>query len=131
MPHVPLYELDQVVQYQTDLSPIVPIITQFNIETGTCPSCRQRWQGPHPEQTSDALSAAGNTLGRVVLTLAAEMNHHLGVSYQRVCDFLQTYRHLKVCAAAFISAEERLAGPGQAYLRRATGRIVPKPRRFG
>src|SRR5262249_2930557 len=71
--HVPLYELDQVVQYQTDLPPIVPIITQFNIDTGTCPSCRQRWQGRHPEQTSDARGAAGNTLGPVVLTMAAEM----------------------------------------------------------
>jgi len=85
---VPLYELDQVVQYQTDLPPIVPIITQFNIDTGTCPSCRQRWQGRHPEQTSDARGAAGNTLGPVVLTMAAELKHRLGVSYRRICDFL-------------------------------------------
>src|SRR6516165_5523465 len=92
---VPLYELDQVVQYQTDLPPIVPIITQFNIETGTCPSCRQRWQGRHPEQTSDAL--------------AAEMKHRLGVSYHKICDFLQTYCQLKICPAAFIRAEQRLA----------------------
>ena len=38
---VHLYDQDQVVQYQTDLPPIVPIITQFNIETGYCPCCRQ------------------------------------------------------------------------------------------
>src|SRR5262245_50639138 len=67
--------------------PIVPIITQFNIDTGTCPSCRQRWQGRHPEQTSDALGAAGNTLGPVVLTLAAEMKHRLGVSYRQNLRF--------------------------------------------
>jgi transposase len=91
------------------LPPIVPIITQFNIETGTCPSCRQRWQGRHPEQTSDAIGAAGNTLGPVVLTMAAEMKHRLGVSYRRICDFLQTYCQLKVCPAAFIRAEQRLA----------------------
>lgn len=107
--HVPLYELDQVVQYQTDLPPVVPIVTQFNIETGTCPSCRQRWQGRHPEQTSDAIGAAGNTLGPVVLTMAAEMKHRLGVSYRKICDFLQTYCQLKVCPAAFIRAEQRLA----------------------
>jgi transposase len=70
-----------VVQYQTDLPPIVPIVTQFNIETDYCPCCRQSWQGRHPEQTSDALGAAGNTLGPVALTLAAEMKHRLGVSY--------------------------------------------------
>jgi hypothetical protein len=81
MCHVELFDQGQVTQYQTDLPPIVPIITQFNIETGTCPCCRQYWQGRHPEQTSDAIGAAGNTLGPVVLTMAAELKHRLGVSY--------------------------------------------------
>lgn len=104
-----LDEQGQVVQYQTDLPPIVPIITKFNIETGWCPCCRQHWQGRHPEQTSDAKGAAGNTLGPVVLTLAAEMKHRLGVSYRKICDFLQTYCNLKACPAAFVHAEKRLA----------------------
>ncbi len=105
----PLYDEGQVVQYQTDLPPIVPIITQFNIATGYCSCCRQYWQGRHPDQTSDAIGATGNTLGPVVLTMAAEMKHRLGVSYRKICDFLQTYCHLKVCPAAFIRAEQRLA----------------------
>jgi transposase len=109
MCQVPLYDQGVVVQYQTDLPPIVPIITQFNIETGTCPCCRQYWQGRHPQQTSDAIGAAGNTLGPVVLTMAAEMKHRLGVSYRKICDFLETYCHLKACPAAFIRAEQRLA----------------------
>jgi transposase len=104
-----LFDQSQVVQYQTDLPPIVPIITQFNIETGYCPCCRQYWQGRHPDQTSDAVGATGNTLGPVVLTMAAEMKHRLGVSYRKICDFLQTYCHLTVCPAAFIRAEQRLA----------------------
>jgi transposase len=104
-----LYDQDQVVQYQTDLPPIVPIVTQFNIETGYCPCCRQYWQGRHPDQTSDAIGATGNTLGPVVLTMAAEMKHRLGVSYRKICDFLLTYCQLKVCPAAFIRAEQRLA----------------------
>jgi transposase len=109
MCQAPLYDQGQVVQYQTDLPPIVPIITQFNIETGYCSCCRQYWQGRHPEQTSDAIGVAGNTLGPVVLTMAAEMKHRLGVSYRKICDFLLTYGHLKVCPAAFIRAEQRLA----------------------
>ena len=80
--HVPLCDPAVVVQYQTDLPPIVPIVTQFNIETGYCPCCRQHWQGRHPEQTSDAIGAAGNTLGPVVLTMVAAMKHRLGVSYR-------------------------------------------------
>jgi transposase len=104
----PLYDQGQVVQYQTDLPPIVPIVTQFNIETGYCSCCRQYWQGRHPDQTSDAIGATGNTLGPVVLTMAAELKHRLGVSYRKICDFLLTYCQLKVCPAAFIRAEQRL-----------------------
>lgn len=106
---VDLYDHREVVQYQTDLPPIVPVVTQFNIETATCPCCRQRWQGRHPDQTSDAVGASGNTLGPVVLTMAAEMKHRLGVSYGKICDFLQTYCQFKACPAAFIRAEQRLA----------------------
>jgi len=109
MCQAPLYDQGRVVQYQTDLPPIVPIITQFNIESGYCSCCRQYWQGRHPDQTSDAIGVAGNTLGPVVLTMAAEMKHRLGVSYRKICDFLHTYCQLKVCPAAFIRAEQRLA----------------------
>jgi hypothetical protein len=55
------------------LPPIVPLITPCNIATCTCSSFRQRWQGRHPEPTSDALGAAGNTLGPVVLTRLREV----------------------------------------------------------
>jgi len=41
--------------------------------------------------------------------MAAEMKHRLGVSYRKICDFLHTYCQLKVCPAAFIRAEQRLA----------------------
>src|SRR5262249_44462354 len=106
---VPLCDPTVAVQYQTDLLPIVPLVTQFNIETGYCPGCRQRWQGRHPEQTSDALGTAGNTFGLVVLTLAAEIKHRLSVSYRKLCDFLATYRDLHVAPPTFVRAEQRLA----------------------
>src|SRR5262245_51130088 len=93
--HVPLCDPAVVVQYQTDLPAIVPIVTQFNIETGYCLCCRQHWQGRHPEQTSDALGAAGNTLGPVVLTMAAELKQRLGVAYRKICDFFSTYCDLE------------------------------------
>jgi transposase len=106
---VALVDPGQAVQYQTDLPPIVPIVTQFNIETGFCPCCRRRVQGRHPEQTSDAIGAAGNTLGPVVLTMAAELKHRLGVPYRKISDFLETYADLRVCPSAFIRADQRLA----------------------
>ena len=37
------------------------------------------------------------------------MKHRFGVSYRKICDFLLTYCHLKVCPAAFIRAKQRRA----------------------
>lgn len=107
--HTPLYDLNTVVQYQTDLPPITPIVTQFNMQAGRCPCCREMRQGRHPEQISNAIGSAGNTLGPVVLTLAAELKHRLGVPYRKICDFFSTYCDLHVCPATFVRAEQRLA----------------------
>jgi transposase len=107
--HVELVDPKIHVQYQTDLPPIVPLVTQFNIESGWCPCCQRRWQGRHPEQTSNATGAAGNTLGPGVLTMAAELKHRLGVPYRKICDFLKTYCGLYAAPATFVRAEQRLA----------------------
>lgn len=105
----PLLNSKVIVQYQTDLPPITPIVTQFNIESGFCPCCRQARQGRHPEQTSNATGAAGHTIGPVVLTMAAELKHRLGVPYRKICDFFTTYCDLTICPATFVRAEQRLA----------------------
>jgi transposase len=106
--HGPLVDPGVVIQYQTDLPPIVPIVTQFNIETGYCPYCRLHCQGRHVEQTSNAIGAAGNTIGPVLLTMAAELKHRLGVPYRKICDFFTTYCDVSICPATFVRAEQRL-----------------------
>jgi transposase len=105
----PLYDRSTVTQFQTDLPPIVPIVTQFNIQTGYCTCCHQYRQGRHPEQTSDAIGSAGNTIGPVVLTMAAELKHRLGVPYRKICDFFTTYCDLNIAPATLVRAEQRLA----------------------
>jgi transposase len=105
----PLLELDQTTQFQTDLPPIVPLVTKFVIETGYCPCCQRRVHGRHPEQTSNATGAAGNTIGPVTLTMAAELKHRLGVPYRKICDFFKNYCNLKICPATLVRAEQRLA----------------------
>jgi transposase len=104
----PLYNCATVTQLQTDLPPIVPIVTQFNIHTGYCTCCHAYCQGRHPEQTSDAIGAAGNTFGPVILTMGAELKHRLGVPYRKICDFFTTYCDLSICPATFVRAEQRL-----------------------
>jgi transposase len=105
----PLYDHGQAVQYQTDLPPIVPRITPFNMATGYGSCCRPYGPGRHPEQIADALGAAGTTRGPVVRTMAAESKHRPGVSYRTSGDFLQTYGHRHVGPGAFIRAEQRRA----------------------
>jgi transposase len=104
----PLSDGSTVTQFQTDLPPIVPIVTQFNIHTGYCTCCHRYCQGRHPEQTSDAIGVAGNTIGPVILTMAAELKHRLGVPYRKICDFFTTYCDLEICPATFVRAEQRL-----------------------
>jgi transposase len=106
---VPLENKTVHPQYQTDLPPLTPIVTQFNLHAGTCPCCGKYRQGRHPEQTSDAIGAAANQLGPVVLTMAAEMKHRLGVPYRKICDFFETYIDLSICPGALCRADQRLA----------------------
>ena len=106
--HAPLYDCGTVSQFQTDLPPIVPIVTQFNLQTGYCTCCHQYRQARHPEQTSDAIGAAGNTFGPVILSMAAELKHRLGVPYRKICDFFATYCDLAICPATLVRAEQRL-----------------------
>jgi transposase len=104
----PLYDRGVVTQVQTDLPPVVPLVTQFNIQTGYCTCCHGYFQGRHPEQISDAIGVAGNTFGPVILTMAAELKHRLGVPYRKICDFFATYYDLAICPATFVRAEQRL-----------------------
>jgi transposase len=106
---VPLVDKTVHTQYQTDLPPITPIVTQFNVHAGLCPCCDKYHQAHHPEQISDAIGAARNQIGPVILTMAAELKHRLGVPYRKICDFFKTYVDISICPATLCRAEQRLA----------------------
>jgi len=64
--HVPLCDPAVVVQYQTDLPPIVPPSSRSSTSRpASALAAANTGRGRHPEQISDALGAAGNTLGPV------------------------------------------------------------------
>lgn len=105
----PLRDKDRHVQDQTDWPPIGPIVTQFNIHSGYCPCGPKRSHGRHPEPISDAVGAAGNGLGPVALTMAAELKHRLGVPDRTIGDRFETDRDIAVCPATFGRAEQRRA----------------------
>ena len=96
-------------QFQTDLPPVTPVTTQFNVAVGSCPRCGKRVQGRHPEQISDALGAAGNLIGPNAQTMAAQLKHHAGLSYAKITNFMCDYFHLQTVASTFVRAGARLA----------------------
>lgn len=76
-------------QYQTDIPPIVPATTEFEIHYGHCTRCGRRVQGRAAEQTSDATGAVGGVqIGPHTIALAAHMNKVCGVSYERIAEIL-------------------------------------------
>ena len=66
-------------QYQEDIVRRT-VVRRFDIAVGRCRACRQRVQGRHRRQTSDAVGVAGVQLGPEALTLAAILNKQMGLS---------------------------------------------------
>ena len=101
------------VQYQVEIPPVKPIVTQFNVESARCAKCGQRAQARHPEQTSDALGAAAVQIGPQALGLAAEMKHGLGVPYRKVERVLDQALGLRVAPATLARSGQRLAAKAE------------------
>lgn len=96
-------------QWQHDLPPVTPIVTQFNVHVAECEDCGHRVQGRHPLQTSDALGAAANQIGPRALALAAQLNKEVGVPYGRIRMLLRRAFGLGVSKATLVRGLERVA----------------------
>ncbi len=126
----PVVEDKVEVQYQVDVPPVEPVVTQFNVHVGHCADCHQRVQGQHPQQTSEALGAAAVQLGPRVLSLAAEAKHELGVPYGKISRFFAVAFGLVACRAAWARADQRLARRGQPLYHKLV-EILRQSRRVG
>jgi transposase len=72
-------------QYQEDFpTPAPTLITSYGVHIGRCRDCRRRVQPRHPEQTSDALGAAGVGLGPRAVALAAWLSKSLGLPASKI-----------------------------------------------
>ena len=101
------------VQYQVEIPPVKPIVTQFNIEVARCAECGERFQARHPEQTSDALGAAAIQIGPRALGLGAELKHGLGVPYRKVGHVLDEALGLTVAPGTLARSGQRLAAKAE------------------
>lgn len=104
------------VQYQTDIPPVQPIVTQFNVEVGRCPCCGLRVQGTHPEQASQALGAAQHTLGPRATALAADFKYRLGLPFRKIADLFGGAFGLRCCAGGLSRLTARLATASRGLL---------------
>jgi transposase len=93
-------------QWQIDL-PDQPaaVVTRFDVAIGHCSGCGRRVQGRHPEQTSDALGAAGSQVGPRAKAWAAWLHYGLGLSFGK-CTQLLARLGVNVTAGALCSAAQ-------------------------
>ena len=82
---------DEVDQYQEEITWIRGHVRRYRIARGRCRRCGKRAQGRHPDQTSDAVGAAGSQVGPGAVALAAQLNKELGIAMGKVSQILQMF----------------------------------------
>jgi transposase len=80
---------DEVDQYQEEIRWVRGHVRRFRISRGRCRRCGRRAQGRHPDQTSDAVGAAGSQIGPRAVAIAAQLNKELGVAMSKVAQILE------------------------------------------
>ena len=98
-------EIDIADQHQTDLGVPAPVVTRFRVRIGRCRDCGRRVQARHPEQTSDALGAAGAQIGPTAKAWAAWLHYGLGLSFAK-CSKLLARLGIDVTAGALCTAAQ-------------------------
>ena len=99
-------------QYQTEIPPVKPLVRGFDVHVGHCERCGKRFQGRHPQQTSDALGAAASQLGPRVVAFSAWLHQVLGLPYGKASDLLSEVYGIDVTPGGLVQAHARLARRG-------------------
>jgi transposase len=82
---------DEVDQYQEEIVEVCGHVRRFRVSRGRCKRCGKRAQGRHPDQTSDAIGAAGSQVGPRAVAIAAQLNKELGVAMGKVAEILRLF----------------------------------------
>src|SRR5512144_768269 len=82
-------------QFQTEVVCTV-VQRKFIVHVGECAGCRERVQGRHALQTSDALGAARVQWGAKAHALIAWLNKRLGLSHGKIQEFFRSAFGLKL-----------------------------------
>lgn len=99
-------------QYQQELVPVHSRMRCYEVALGHCSGCKRSVRSRHPEQTSDALGAAGVMLGPRAHALGAWLHVGLGVPMGKVAQILKELGGIEVTAGGLHSALHKTAGDG-------------------
>lgn len=100
---------DVRVQYQADIPPVQPHVTEFRAHVGRCQSCRRQVVGRDARQTSTATGAAASQVGPNALAWAAWLHTGLGVPFAKVATILRTGFGLAITPGGLVQALHRVA----------------------
>ena len=95
-------------QWQVEVPDMAPTVTRIIVSVGRCSGCKRRVQGHHPEQTSDALGAAGSGVGPRLKAWAMWLHYGMGLSFARTAKVL-SYLGVEVTAGAICRSSARSA----------------------
>lgn len=118
---------DKDSQYQIDLPPVEPRVTEFIVHWGRCERCGRRVQGRHPQQVSDAVQVGRVHFGPGVLALTAYLNKVGGLSYGKIAALFGEWMRLSVSRSALCRALGRLAEKSQPTYQALVGRLRGSP----
>lgn len=114
-------------QYQIDLPPVRPRVTEFVLHWGRCEHCGRRVQGRHPQQVSDAVQVGRVHFGPGVLALAAYLNKVGGLSYGKIAALLREWIGFSVSRSTLCRAVVRLGKKGRPTYEKLVDRIRGSP----
>jgi transposase len=95
-------------QFQLDVPEVRPTLTRFKVPIGRCRACKRRVQGHHPDQTSDALGAAGSQLGPHLKAWGMWLHYRMGLSFKKVAEVL-AHLGVNVTAGAICQSSAKAA----------------------
>lgn len=101
-------EIEEHEQFEVDIPPVEPVIKRYVTYSGYCAGCKQRVRSRHPEQISSATGAAGVVIGPRAKSLAADLKHRLGLSYEKVQELMNVGFGLKVSRSGWYQADQRM-----------------------
>ena len=100
---------DVRVQYQADIPPVRPHVTEFRAHVGRCQGCRRQVVGRDARQASTATGAAASQVGPNAIAWATWLHTGLGVPFAKVATILRTGFGLAITAGGLVQALHRVA----------------------